>query len=537
MEIAYPMGLLPGDPRQLGPYRILGRLGAGGMGTVFLADVSGAGRQVAVKTIHPAYSANRAYRSRFAREVAAASTVTSPYTSVVLDSELATDPLYVVTELVSGTSLRDRVTAGHVLTGDRLVALARDTARALLDIHARAVVHRDLKPSNVMVDDDRAVLIDFGIAAHLDEIGDLTSTGKVVGSLPYLAPELLGAGRASPASDVFSWGCVVYFAATGHAPFSGDAGTLVDRIRAEEADVRGVPGVVRDLVERALAKQARDRPGVPEILTELDTIAAEVVLCGGEDSGYAARLRDFLADAGLSVRVSRQPDTLGEAAVLLTLVADTPSTTVTDMGAAARRLGLPVLPVTIGAGSRPDAFLDARTGALPDRARLRRLRELARAPRRAPAEPAEPVIAPVHAALARGDLVAADQLTTTLLLTAASCAELGWIGEAEVAAVETALLRDCARVWHEETGQRHGFLVQCGLFPCDGYCDITELAPRYGWGEPADYQADYHGWVAERGHRPGFFPTLRHADAAGNWFDPWSMTVSSVHQRIRQELR
>lgn len=535
MKDANPAGLLPGDPRQLGPYRILGRLGAGGMGTVFRADVSGTGGQVAVKTIHPAYSANHAYRSRFAREVAAASRVTSPYTSVVLDWELRADPLYVVTELVDGASLSDLVTARHRLAGEALVALARDTARALLDIHARDVVHRDLKPSNVMVAEDRTVLIDFGIAAHLDEIGELTSTGKVVGSLPYLAPELLGAGRASPASDVFSWGCVVYFAATGHAPFSGDAGTLVDRIRAEEADVRAVPGVVRDLVERALAKDARDRPSVPEILKDLDTATAEVVLCGDGGGSYVMRLRDFLADAGLPVRVSRQPDTLAEAAVLLTVVSDRPGTTVADMRSAARRLGLPVLVVAVGAGARPDAFLDARAGGMPGPAHLRRLRELARTPRTAPTEKARPMIEPVRAALTRGDLVAADQLTTTLLVDAAGCAELGWIGRAEVAAIETALLRDCARVWHDETGQSHGFLAQRVLFPGGDHCDIAELAPRYGWGAPGAVPADYHGWVADRGHQPGFFPTLRHAGATGNWFDRWSMTVSSVHERIRQE--
>src|SRR5262249_23305385 len=164
-------GLHPGDPRQLGPYRVLRRLGVGGMGTVFLAEVPGSaevpGTQVAIKVIHPAYSENPTYRRRFANEVRAARAVTSLYTSTVLDAEVVSDPLYVVTDVIHGSNLGALVAPDRGLAADKLIALAKDTARALRDIHDQNVVHRDLKPSNVMVTADRTMLIDFGIAAHI----------------------------------------------------------------------------------------------------------------------------------------------------------------------------------------------------------------------------------------------------------------------------------------------------------------------------------------------------------------------------------
>src|SRR5262249_11155496 len=142
-----------------------------------------------------------------------------------------------------GTSLGELVGEERGLPPDRLLALAKETAQALLDMHERDVVHRDLKPSNVMVTDDRSVVIDFGIAAQLADIGELTSTGRVVGALPYLAPELLGTGWASPASDVFSWGCMIYYAATGRGAFCGAADTLLTQITKHQPDVSAVPGV------------------------------------------------------------------------------------------------------------------------------------------------------------------------------------------------------------------------------------------------------------------------------------------------------
>ncbi|NKE64065.1 serine/threonine protein kinase [Lentzea sp. PSKA42] len=223
-------GLGPGDPRRLGPYRVLGRLGAGGMGAVYLAAWSGTDRRVAIKVINPGYSAIAKYRARFTREVRTAMSIRSPYVPRVLDADLEFDPPYVVTEVVHGTSLAVLADAGRGLSGDRVLALAQDTALALMDIHELEIVHRDLKPSNVMVTGERAMVIDFGIAADLSDLTRLTTTDHVVGTLPYIAPELVdpaATGRASPASDVFSWGCLVYYAATGRTAFPGAGTTLV----------------------------------------------------------------------------------------------------------------------------------------------------------------------------------------------------------------------------------------------------------------------------------------------------------------------
>ncbi|WP_051115037.1 serine/threonine-protein kinase [Actinokineospora enzanensis] len=516
---------------RLGRYEILRRLGVGGMGEVFLAQDKGTGARVAVKKIHSAYSADRSYRARFAREVATAGRVRSRFTAALVDYELEAEPRFIVTEYVSGATL-DR--AG-VLTGDRLVALARDTAAALRDTHAVELVHRDLKASNVIVARDRAVLIDFGIAAHVSELGVVTSTGKVVGSLPYLAPELFGTDQASYSSDVYSWGCLVHYAATGREPFIGDTGRLVHRIRTEEADVRAVPGSVRELVAAALSKNPRLRPTVAEILADLDAVAAPLVLCGTD--GYTARLRDVLVDAGLPVRVSRDPDVLADAAVLLAVEDDRPDRVITDMRAAAVRRGVTVLPVAVGVEAAADVFLDARVHQLPGREQLRELRRLVRAPR-APAVPEshpDRVLEPVREALARGDLVGADQLTTVLLLTAAGGAEVGWADPERLDTVETEFLRSCARIWHDETERRHGFRAQRDLYPADGDLDLSALSRAFGWGEPRVIPADYHRWTRRSDFPAGFFPTLRAAEVGGRWFDRWDQTVSAVHRRLRGE--
>jgi eukaryotic-like serine/threonine-protein kinase len=526
-------GLLPGDPRQLGPYRVLRRLGAGGMGVVFLA-ISGCGREVAIKVIHSAYSANPTYRKRFAQEVAAGQAVRSRYVSAVLDAELESDPLYVVTEVIHGTSL-ELVSAERGLPADRLLALAKDTARALLDMHDCNVVHRDLKPSNVMVTDDRTVVIDFGIAAQLADIGELTSTGRVVGSLPYLAPELLDSGWASPASDVFSWGCLIYYAATGRAAFFGAPSSLVEQIKNHDPDVRAVPGVVREVVARALAKHRDQRPTVREILDDLGTVGAEVVLSGEKGRSYTAQLHAWLRDAGMTVRVCTDPESLTAATALVLVLSERPDAAVQDMRLAAQRRGVTVLPVLVGTHAEPGAFLDARTGALPDAAHLRTLRALAareRAP--APAEKPSPEITAIGQALANGNPVAADRLTTAALLAAAGCADRTWAGRDEVALIGARFLRDCAQTWDGGTGGRHGFLAQRRLMADARGTEVADLARLFGWGDPRTIPADYENWVADAG--PGFFPTLRCAPSSGTWFDRWNITVSAVYKRVRMEF-
>lgn len=524
-------GLRPGDPRRLGPYRVLGRLGAGGMGEVYLGAWSGTDRRVAIKVINPAYSAIAKYRARFTRECTTAMSIRSPYVPRVLDADLESDRMYVVTELIRGTSLAD---VGSGLPGDRVLALAKDTALALQDIHDRGIVHRDLKPSNVMVTGERAMVIDFGIAADLSDLIRLTTTDHVVGTLPYLAPELVdpeASASASPASDVFSWGCLIYYAATGRAAFPGVGTTLTQ----PSPDLADVPGTVRELVARALDKRPDQRPSARDVLDDLATVGAPVVLCGGDGRSYTAELRDRMTDAGLAVRVSADPDSLANATVLVVVVSERPDAAVRDMRLAARQRGVEVLPVLVGNHSEPGAFLDARTGALPDTAQLRTMRELAAGRKAGPAADApDPAVARIVAALADGDLVLADRHTTAALLAAAGCADLGWAGPDEVAAIGTRLLLDCARGWHEGTDGKHGFLAQRDLMAGRTGTEVVDLADLFGWGDPLTIPADYTSWVANAG--AGFFPTLRHDLSTSSWFDTWNVTVSAVYRRIRSEF-
>ncbi|MDX8146917.1 serine/threonine-protein kinase [Lentzea sp. BCCO 10_0061] len=532
----------PGDPRRLGPYRLLGRLGAGGMGVVYLAVWPGTDRQVAIKVINRSYAEVPKYRVRFEREVRTATLIRSPHVPRLLDAELESDEPYVVTEVVRGTSL-----AGleEGLAPDRLLTVARDTAQALMDIHAHQIVHRDLKPSNVMMAGERAVVIDFGIAADLADLVRVTTTGHVVGTLPYLAPELVDPRRAapaSPASDVFSWGCLLYFAATGRAAFSSAGTTLTQPI----PDLTGVPGVVRELVARTLDKRPERRPSVRSILDELATVGAEVVLCGGNGRSHTARLLAVLLDNGLAVRVSADPDSLADARVLVVVVSERPDAAVRDMRLAARQRGVTVLVVLAGGHHEPDVFLDARTGALPDATQLRALRVLAMGwdtvpvPEFFPTAPLDataaldPAVAEIAAALAEGDLVTADLHTTAVLLAAAGCADHGWAGLDEVASIGERLLRDCARVWHEGTDGKHGFLAQRLLMTDRTGTEVADLAHLFGWGDPLGIPADYPVWVTCAG--PGFFPTLRHEVPSDAWFDNWNITVSALYGRIRSEF-
>ncbi|NKE64066.1 hypothetical protein FXN61_48215, partial [Lentzea sp. PSKA42] len=187
-----------------------------------------------------------------------------------------------------------------------------------------------------------------------------------------------------------------------------------------------MPGTVRELVARALDKRPDRRPSVRNVLDELSTVGAEVVLCGEIGRSYTARLRARMLDAGLAVRVSSDPDSLADAAVLVAVVSERPDPAVRDMRLAARRHGVKVLPVLVGTHTEPDAFLDARTGALPDAAQLRALRELAAGEKESPvAETPDPAVIRIGAALAEGDLVLADRHTTAALLAAAGCGDRG----------------------------------------------------------------------------------------------------------------
>ncbi|XRQ12437.1 serine/threonine-protein kinase [Actinomadura welshii] len=261
--------LRPEDPERLGPYRLVGRLGRGGMGTVYLGE-DGAGRRVAVKVINRELAGEGTFRERFRREVTAARQVRRFCTAPVMDAELDNDPLYVVTEYIEGPSLESAVAERGPLPGSDLEGLAVGVATALAAIHGAGIVHRDLKPANVLLSSTGPRVIDFGIARALDATDGPTRTGQFVGTPNYLPPELLRGEQVTPASDVFSWGCVVAYAGTGRAPFAGSTvPEIFYRVAHDEPRLDGLDPGLRDVVAAALDKDPRNRPSVQDLLGRL----------------------------------------------------------------------------------------------------------------------------------------------------------------------------------------------------------------------------------------------------------------------------
>ena len=251
-------------PDTLGPYRLLKRLGEGGMGVVYLA-VDPEQRQVAVKALRPAVAADPNARRRLAREVETMRRVRSPFVAEVLDADVTSDPPYIVTRYVSGQTLEDVVSHDGPLTGTELARLASGLALALAAVHAAGVVHRDLKPGNVMIAGGEPVVIDFGIAQVPDSTR-LTQTGMFMGTPGYLAPEVIEGKPSGPASDVHSWGASVAFAATGRPPFgTGAFETIFYRIINGQPDLGGFPAPLLSLVGQALARDPAHRPDTAEL--------------------------------------------------------------------------------------------------------------------------------------------------------------------------------------------------------------------------------------------------------------------------------
>jgi serine/threonine protein kinase len=263
--------LQSGDPRRVGRYQLLGRLGAGGMGQVFLGQSPG-GRLVAVKLIRAELAADREFRARFAREVAAARHVSGMFTAAVVDAEPEAPQPWLVTAYVAGPSLADAVDGQGPLPLASVLTLAAGLAEGLAAIHAEGMVHRDLKPSNVLLASDGPRIIDFGISRAADATA-LTRANFVVGSPGFMSPEQARGEEAGPASDIFSLGAVLTFAAVGEGPFGAGAATeLLDRVVHDLPDTRQLPGQIRPLVERCLAKDPRWRPTTDQLLSDLGTI-------------------------------------------------------------------------------------------------------------------------------------------------------------------------------------------------------------------------------------------------------------------------
>ncbi|GAA2200628.1 protein kinase domain-containing protein [Streptomyces bangladeshensis] len=278
--------LQPDDPRELGSYRMLRRLGAGGMGRVYLARSPG-GRTVAVKVVRPDLAADTGFRERFRHEAEIARAVSGPYTAAVVDADPEAPLPWLATSYVLGPDLTDVVAAHGALPEHTVRALGAGLAAALQEIHAAGLIHRDLKPSNVLLAADGPRVIDFGIARAVDGTR-MTQTGVVVGSPGYMPPEQAMGKDVGPAGDVFSLGAVLAFAATGRSAFGDGAAShaaLLYQVVHGEPELTDVPRSLLGLVRACLQKDPAARPAPAEIVTAL------------APQGVAGLLHDWLPSA------------------------------------------------------------------------------------------------------------------------------------------------------------------------------------------------------------------------------------------------
>lgn len=250
-----------------GTYRLLQRIGTGGMGVVHLA-LDPDGRTVAVKELHPTLIDEDMLR-RLDREVTSMRSVTSPYVAEIVDADVQGERPFIATRYVQGRALDSTVRDRGTLDGDRLLGLASGLADALTAIHEAGIIHRDLKPSNVMLTDDRPVVIDFGIAQAIDATR-LTHTGVVVGTPGYVAPEVVNGDVADQPADIFAWAATIAYAATGRSPFgTGPAEVIFFRIAGAQADLHGVKAPLLPVLRSALARDPGARPTAPELARRL----------------------------------------------------------------------------------------------------------------------------------------------------------------------------------------------------------------------------------------------------------------------------
>ncbi|MEU7893378.1 protein kinase [Nonomuraea sp. NPDC049152] len=272
------------DPRQIGPYRIAGRLGAGGMGVVY-AGIGPDGVRIAVKLVHASLAGDPEFRARFAREISVLRRVRGVCTARILESDANSVRPWLAAEYVPGPTLEDYVQTNGPLQGDQWFGLVAGLAEALVSIHAVDVVHRDIKPSNVILSPSGPKLVDFGIARALDGTS-VTRSGTLIGTPGWVSPEEYRNAPAGPAADVYGWGMLATCAATGEPPYGmGRPEVLALRVLNDPVDTSAVPGPLRDLVDRALAKDPLSRPSTREVLAAV----SEAWRIGGVDE-LTARL-------------------------------------------------------------------------------------------------------------------------------------------------------------------------------------------------------------------------------------------------------
>lgn len=268
--MVHPLG--DGDPTRIGPYELFARLGGGGMGRVF-AGRSPGGRLVAVKVVRPELADDPEFRRRFAVEVAAARKVGGFYTAQVVDADPDGDQPWLATAYIPGPSLQTAVTEHGPLPPAAVARLGAGLTEGLAAVHAHGLVHRDLKPANVLVAEDGPRLIDFGIARALDTTSH-TRTATVLGTAAFMSPEQVTAQQVGPASDVFSLGCVLAFAATGRSPFGeGPLHSVVYRVVHADPDLSDLPAPLVDVVAACVAKDPAARPTLDRLLADLTALA------------------------------------------------------------------------------------------------------------------------------------------------------------------------------------------------------------------------------------------------------------------------
>ncbi|MFD8423186.1 PQQ-binding-like beta-propeller repeat protein [Streptomyces sp. NPDC059466] len=280
--------LSSGDPESIGGYTLLGRLGAGGMGVVY-RGVSASGRQVAVKLVRGPYAQEEEFRTRFRQEIEAARRVSGAFTAPVVDADPDADQPWMATLYVPGLSLAEVVQRDGPLSLRELRALGLGLTEALRDIQRAGLVHRDLKPGNVLMTEDGPRVIDFGISRAADH-QSLTTTGRMIGTPPFMSPEQLASPRdVTPASDVFSLGSLLVFAAVGTGPFDADSPYITGyQVVFGTPDLGGVPEALLGIVERCLDKDAAARPELTDIQRMLEALP-ESDATGSPRTGQSAK--------------------------------------------------------------------------------------------------------------------------------------------------------------------------------------------------------------------------------------------------------